>query len=1263
MRASQQYAKFIFLTLCVFAYCIFYSAKSWAVACDAIFTNGIQATGASGNITLSYHSIITGGSATLKTKALTDNSSWVACSGSSCVGTGVAATTSTVTFSTGSGTNGTINVADKATDTKPAGDYSTVTVGQFEQAMLTFSTANGTYKTRAFTTGFQSIVQLQSGDYWINGNLTLGQETILRRVASSGTTRIFVNGNVSLGFKVTTQSFTSAQLLIYATGTFTSADQANLNAFIYAGGAVSLGFQSSISGGISGSSFLASGNDVSVAYQPSAFTTANFAPFCSGTTVVPVLLGSWNMDELNWNGTAGEVKDTSGNNNHGRASVSTAGGALPSTTSGVAAYTAGLQSTCRYGAFDGTGSPSRLYDYVELSGFPTLPNGFTFAAWIRSTNAGAQHQRILVRDDGDNGWGLSLADGTGNPALRFFNRNVTNNGAVTGQGTNPNCGVFCVDTNAVITSNTWYYVAAAVDTAAKTVTLYVYNQAGTLQAKAVGAYSGTWVDGGGTVGIGGETSASSEGRQTSWHFLGNIDEVNIYSGALAQTAIESLRTTVRTCPAPDHYELDVPATSVSCLGSDITVRVCADSVSPCTKIYTVDTNVTLASSVGTLNFTTFPLTEGDATVKLLYPTLTEGATATVTLSGEATAATNARKCCIGGTCTVANSCTTTFNTAGFIFSKTITGGSDIPANQVAGKSSTVADGTMTYLRAVKTNTSTGTCVARFTSPQTVKMGYKCVNPTTCVAGQSLQINTATIPGSSNATNPPTYGNVTLSFDSNGSAPVPINYSDVGQIQLFANLALGLTSTDPAYTLVGQSSAFVVKPYTLATVLTGNPKGTSAAGTAAGFVPAGSNFIVKIEAKNAAGGLTPNFGKESTTPETVQLGNLKLIYPAGGAATALTYGENFAPTTPAGTFVNNKVSWEQVGSFTVEARMGDSNYLGAGDLDTITTSDIIGRIYPDHFRLDTPVLSNSCGNFTYMDQPMALSYSIKAESSTNKVLSNYGGNYAVTVPSYVAENANDGSGIVQALASRFVVALSPPPVWNNGNFTVPIGTSSVFSRKSPSNAPDGPFSDLRIGLSMKDQFDFRALQALDMNAATTATPCGVGCDAKQLGNQLDLRYGRMRLDDAFGPETFGLNVNFVTESWVGNRFIVNPADSCTRLELSAVKYPKGFLSSDANRTVDLTSGATSGTTQGTYTTLPGNTFIGFNAGNAGQQFSAPTNSAQGSFIVSVDLTNFPWLRFDWNQDGNYSDVKLPDATFTFGSYRGNDRIIYWRERLQ
>jgi MSHA biogenesis protein MshQ len=82
---------------------------------------------------------------------------------------------------------------------------------------------------------------------------------------------------------------------------------------------------------------------------------------------------------------------------------------------------------------------------------------------------------------------------------------------------------------------------------------------------------------------------------------------------------------------------------------------------------------------------------------------------------------------------------------------------------------------------------------------------------------------------------------------------------------------------------------------------------------------------------------------------------------------------------------------------------------------------------------------------------------------------------------------------------------------------------------------------------------------------------------------------------------------------------------------------------------------SGSTNGVLG-LPG--FIG---GDAGFTFSAPGTSNTSLIEIDLDLdeiTNpLPWLKFDWTGVG---DASPPQFDAVFGRYRGNDRIIYWRE---
>lgn len=1281
MRTSS---KLIFACLLILL-SVIASPQLWAAACSDIFSNGIQAHAANGTVTFGYQSRITGGTATLATKNLVDNSSMLACSGFSCAASGVPSIASTPTFQTANTANGAINIPYQGSQNVASGNYSTVDVAQ--EGSLRFNTNNGLYYTRAFTTGYRSEVRLRTGDYWIDGNLTLGQETVLRRIAATGSTRIFVRGNVSIGYQVTTDSFTSDQLLIYATGTITTNQFINLKAFLYAGGNVTLDYGAVISGGVAGANVSSTAGQAVVNYQGNLLSSANFAPLCSGVSTTPVLLGSWRMDENFWNGTANEVVDSSGNANHGRARIAAGSTALPTTAAGSPAFTNGNQSTCYYGSFDSTAAPVRTYNYVELTGFPTLPNGFTFAAWIRSTNASAQHQRILVRDDADNGWGLSLADGTNQPKLRFFARNLTNNGAVTGQGTNPSCGVFCIDTNAVLTSNAWYYVASAVDTTAKTVTLYVYNQAGVLQAKTSGAYNGTWTDGTGTAAIGGETSASSEGRQTSWHFLGNIDEVNIYSGALSQTSIENLLRTVRTCSGPDHYEIDIATETVACYGAPVTVRVCADSAVPCTKATTVSTTVTLATSAGTLAATSLNMVAGQAITQLTYPTATENAVAAVSLTATSIAAVNSSKCCRGtSSCVVASSCDSTFKTEGFIFSNNATTSGSIPT-QIAG----TTDNNV-FLRAVKTNNTTGACIARFSTPQTVQLAYQCVNPTTCIAGQTLALGGTSVQSNANSVAPASivYATKNLNFDVNGSAAIPFNYTDVGQVRLFARLALLATPTEPAYTLTGTSNDFVVKPHSIVVSAVTNSAnganpGTAASGT--GFVAAGEAFKVSVQVQNALGNPTPNFGNELVSEKAnMTLTANSLIYPADGALTAykssidltlvpaLENAGAFSATTPAGTFINTGFRFNQVGSITLLPAFDDNNsttsndgdYLGGGDIPNLIQSGTVGRFYPDMFELKDTDAITVCNGFHYMGRvfnadvldPLAkgFNFSLRAIGKNGNPLTNYHSSTSYNKAAakfYVFTTT-------QNLATRLVNDVGTqitPGAWTNGVATI-NQPSAKFGRAS---LPDGPYNGLKIGIGLEDCLDKRNLSGANLSVDTTG-----GCSAPNNNAynlvEFNAYYGRLRLDDAFGPETANLPVNFSTEYWTGNFFVKNDADSCTKILRSAISYPNGNLLTDANRTVALSGGSTTGI----YNNLATNTAteISFVSGDGAHTFSAPTGNGTGSFNVDINLTAYDWLRFDWNQNGNYNDdTSLPTARFGFGSYRGHDRIIYWRERFQ
>ena len=610
----------------------------------------------------------------------------------------------------------------------------------------------------------------------------------------------------------------------------------------------------------------------------------------------------------------------------------------------------------------------------------------------------------------------------------------------------------------------------------------------------------------------------------------------------------------------------------------------------------------------------------------------------------------------------------------------ITDGAGTPvsiATQTAAVTST------TYaLQAIRTDTSTGACVGAFASGTdvSVDLAFQCNDPTTCQAAQAVSLTNNSVTGTI-AANPNsgvgTYTTRTLRFGANSQAPFTFSYPDVGRITLFArhNIPLG-TGAPSGNLMTGSSNPFVVKPssFQLSNIKRtsdsfANPGAANASGQP--FIKAGQSFSATVTAVNALGAATPNYGQE-VTPEGVKLTST-LVTGLG-----LTNNPALGNATSFGTFASGVAtgttfSWGEVGIITLTPSVADADYLGAGDV-TGTVSGNVGRFTPDHFALSAGSLTNrilsACNplapsTFTYMNEPLRLQFTLTAQNAANATTQNYAGGFAklsLTSPSAFGElnfGARDTAAGTNLTARIDTGGGTVAGSWASGVAANVLATFAITRAATP----DGPFSQVRIGIApVDDPSDNVQLSSgsLDLDADGVG-----GNDHAQIG-QTQIRFGRLRVQNALGSERLALQVPMQVEYWNGTGFVLNTLDSCTTLARPNVAMDNYQLNLNACETA------------------LGGAPVSFSGGLASAAaLSAPGSANNGSVDLRVVLGTVPasppfqnycngstqagaasasrsYLQGRWT-GATYDEDPVARATFgIYGTDKTTNRFIYFRE---
>ena len=582
--------------------------------------------------------------------------------------------------------------------------------------------------------------------------------------------------------------------------------------------------------------------------------------------------------------------------------------------------------------------------------------------------------------------------------------------------------------------------------------------------------------------------------------------------------------------------------------------------------------------------------------------------------------------------------------------------------QIGGKPSNVSPDIQSLeLQAVKTNTTTGACESVLQGPQSIDLAFECTNPSSCT-NNNLEISfdngltyEPAILANNNGASPLSYSTVT-GFDfgdtADTTASFVMRYNDVGSIKLHARKII----TPSNEKILGISTNFVVRPFAFYISVPSNPASATAAENP--FTAAGNDFAVNLNAvlwqSEDDAGVSDGIADGHTDTDPSNNANLS------NNAIALNYGQEIAPNNAPATSTeqvvlsanlflpnpgthpglddssaNNKritsfnpasgigatstVNYDEVGIIELHSSVSDNNYLDIGSTETakiIGASSYVGRFFPNHF--DTSVIEGCTinNNYSYSGQPISVTALARNTSGLPTV--NYEGDF-----SYLTTLSNAAVSPIINFTNNTIPA---------ANFVNGIGTRTDVIYTYPNKDTSPTIITLRA------------------NDADTGSSIGI---AEGL---TEIRSGRTRLENVFGSELLPLTIPIRAEYFSNNGtattaddgYILNSDDSCSAYDAATATL--------VNFNGNLTTGEVA--TTGTGSLALGIAAIVFH--KPGDVTLGPGLTNDGS--VNLLLNTADWLEYNWtiDCDGDSANDFDPCGIASFGLYRGDDRVIYWRE---
>ncbi|EHP3507284.1 MSHA biogenesis protein MshQ [Vibrio cholerae] len=697
----------------------------------------------------------------------------------------------------------------------------------------------------------------------------------------------------------------------------------------------------------------------------------------------------------------------------------------------------------------------------------------------------------------------------------------------------------------------------------------------------------------------------------------------------------------------NHFRITLPQQALTCDVADVSVRACANS--DCSNTFTdpvtayLTPNSLPSATGGWVNGPTLTLNNGIGLTQLRR---NEAGTVDVGVSGSnpTAVAFNNTQCSYNGSDFSANNCTVNFLDSGFVV--------DVP-NAYANQTVT---GT---IKAVRKDNASQQCLPSFGNVQkSVAFWSDYLEPSSGSSGFKVLpvvVNGTNVGQSANNAQP-----INLTFDQNGTAAFTVSYREAGNVALNARFT---GSGDEQDLLLEGQASFIRVPKAL--VLNAksfyNSDGQCPAANMSCnvFARADENFDLNIRAEAVVA--DPVDASDDLTIHNYQQQNIALqhtlVQPSTGQSGVLGVNE-YTHLLGGTTTVAQKMSEVGVFDFSLVA---PTHYLGLDlasanlPIDVVSTGPI-GRFIPAYFDVSpmTVTLAAACSTgaqpFTYLGQPFSYANNpglyLQPKSANNADTQNYlidpwwryNNQWNGRTYSDSANGVNLGfdnlqtSPISRQALNNSGIVLTGERVW----YEKPVQLKEVFKATF----------DLTLNASNLTDLD-GVCYRLD-----ATSPC-LGFVFSNIDQTMSLYWGKLVIQDVYGPETQALEQPIYVEHFTNNGFVRTIEDSCTALPAIT-----GFtLQSDPNNNgyTVLTTGVAV-----PPQVLAEHSAANLNSGQRAIRFSAPGAGARGVINSVLDLNahNLLWLAEDKDGDNNFDQATQGRAQF--GLYRGSDRVIWWRE---